>query len=191
MPPTFSRRVASAGPSLCYSSLVTGQLIFLFANKSSQTEIMKSFALIAALASLAVATPLSFVAEGQQLPLTPDVQGQDYPGFDLDLSEQRLVQLEEGQDPVWISELDKVVILTSHSIPTLLSQLSRSISRLRGSISSMCEHKSRILITITLILPSGHSTHTQSLGSSAHLRASLRRALLLLFFLSELGSAMR
>lgn len=74
---------------------------------------MKSFALIAALASLAVASPVLDVLQQQPLLSTqPEYptfveRPTSHPGFDLDLSERRLVQL-EGQDPVWISELDKV-----------------------------------------------------------------------------------
>jgi len=36
-----------------------------------------------------------------------EIQEQQYPGFDLNLNELRLVQL-EGQEPVWISELEKI-----------------------------------------------------------------------------------
>lgn len=65
---------------------------------------MKSFSILISLAYLAVATPLiydgydqaSFSADGS------------YPGFDLDLTARRLVQL-EGQPPVWMTELEKVL----------------------------------------------------------------------------------
>lgn len=39
----------------------------------------------------------------EQIPLG----NEQYPGFDIDLNAQRLVQL-EGQEPVWMSEWDKV-----------------------------------------------------------------------------------
>lgn len=54
---------------------------------------------------LCIALAVSAVPAGpqdSQMPL-----GSSMVGFDLDLSEQRLVQL-EGQAPQWISELDKV-----------------------------------------------------------------------------------
>ena len=66
---------------------------------------------------------------------------QTYPGFDLDLDGLRWVQL-EGQDPVLMTELEKVSSLIpfrpflsfpeSHSPP-------RSISRQQGSNSSICK----------------------------------------------------
>lgn len=63
----------------------------------------KVFVLLLAFASVAIATP--FASEGAQQPFdTPLV---DYPGFDLDLNARRLVQM-EGQDPVWVTELDKI-----------------------------------------------------------------------------------
>lgn len=66
---------------------------------------------------------------------------QTYPGFDLDLDALRLVQL-EGQDPVLMTELEKVSSLSpfrlflsfpeSHYSP-------RSISRQQVSSSLICE----------------------------------------------------
>ena len=66
---------------------------------------------------------------------------QAYPGFDLDLSALRWVQL-EGQDPVMMTELEKVSSLTPFR-PFFSSSeshlLLRSISRQRESSSSTCE----------------------------------------------------
>ena len=64
---------------------------------------MRSFAPLLALASLVVATQALF--DNVQTPLGSTL----VPGFDLDLSEMRLVQV-EGQEPAWVSELEKVHI---------------------------------------------------------------------------------
>ena len=69
---------------------------------------MKSFAALLALASLVVASPT--LSGNVQTPLTSDVE---YAGYSLDLAEMRLVQL-EGQDPVWVSELEKVRFQLCH-----------------------------------------------------------------------------
>ena len=65
---------------------------------------MKSFAVLLALASIVVASPT--LVNNAQTPLGA-VQNVEYPGYNLDLAELRLVQV-EGQDPVWVSELEKV-----------------------------------------------------------------------------------
>lgn len=66
---------------------------------------MRSFPILLSLVSLIAATPLAY--EGQ----TPfNAQTPTYPGFDLDLNARRLVQL-EGQEPVWMTELEKVIVL--------------------------------------------------------------------------------
>lgn len=64
---------------------------------------MRVFAIILALAAASAANPLLF-KESEQRPL--GFQQQTHPGFDLDLNERRLIQL-EGQEPVWITELEK------------------------------------------------------------------------------------
>jgi bacterial leucyl aminopeptidase len=66
---------------------------------------MKSALALLSLVTLALAGPvLQFEGDADQqflgLPTT-------YPGYDLDLNEQRLVEL-EGQPPKWVSELEKV-----------------------------------------------------------------------------------
>jgi leucyl aminopeptidase len=56
----------------------------------------------------AVPSPLSAFAGSDQLPLGGlEEHAITYPGFNLDLSAQRLVQM-EGQEPVWMTELEKV-----------------------------------------------------------------------------------
>ncbi|KAI0921575.1 hypothetical protein AcV7_008208 [Taiwanofungus camphoratus] len=66
---------------------------------------MKSFTLLLPIISLAVATSFSF-NENEQIPFGTNLQ-ETYPGFDLDLSELRWVEL-EGQAPVLMSELEKI-----------------------------------------------------------------------------------
>lgn len=63
---------------------------------------MKSFLIILSLVSLVATTPLVY---NVQFPL--GTQQESYPGFDLDLTAVRLVQM-EGEAPVWMTELDKV-----------------------------------------------------------------------------------
>lgn len=59
---------------------------------------------------IATATPLASFDVGSQHPFgTTEELVTSYPGFDLDLSEQRLVQM-DGQEPVWMTELEKVII---------------------------------------------------------------------------------
>ena len=53
----------------------------------------------------------------------------NYPGFDLDLNELRLVQL-EGRDPVWMTEYEKVGFSCS-MVATLKLTWGRSKPRLR------------------------------------------------------------
>ncbi|KAK7695698.1 hypothetical protein QCA50_000334 [Cerrena zonata] len=65
---------------------------------------MRAFTIILAFVSAALANPLLF-ADSQQTPLGN--QQTTYPGFDVDLNERRLIQL-EGQQPVWLTELDKI-----------------------------------------------------------------------------------
>ncbi|KAJ3476962.1 hypothetical protein NLI96_g10793 [Meripilus lineatus] len=112
---------------------------------------MKSFALISALACLAVASPLTAFVSDQQ-PLVSDARPQSHPGFDLDLSELRLVQLGEDEEPVWMTELDKVTSF-DYSIPC----------------SSNCSQINLKAEGVNFF----DITDTQSLGSTAHLRASL------------------
>lgn len=45
-----------------------------------------------------------------------DVPSNPQPGFNLNLDELRLVQLSEGQEPVWMTELEKV--RTTHCTAT-------------------------------------------------------------------------
>jgi leucyl aminopeptidase len=64
---------------------------------------MKSFLIIISLVSLVSTTPLVY---NDQFPV--GTQQGSYPGFDLDLNAVRLVQM-EGESPVWMTELDKVI----------------------------------------------------------------------------------
>ena len=66
---------------------------------------MKSFSVLLALASLVIASPA--ILNNAQIPLGSVQDATQYPGYDLDLAELRLVQVED-QDPVWVSELEKV-----------------------------------------------------------------------------------
>jgi leucyl aminopeptidase len=63
---------------------------------------MLSFAVLLGLVNLVVAGPLY-----EQIP----INGQStHPGFSLDLNARRLVQF-EGQEPKWLTELEKVLIV--------------------------------------------------------------------------------
>lgn len=64
---------------------------------------MKSLSIILPLISFVVASPLS----SSQEQLFFNAEGATYPGFDLDLTALRLVEM-EGQAPVWVTELEKV-----------------------------------------------------------------------------------
>ena len=104
---------------------------------------MKFLALLA-LVSAAVATPLSLYDNGLQSPLG-DLLPTSYPGFDLDLSEPRLIQLEGHDEPVTMTELEKVRKRVSYGLPTNPSFSWRHLlyprfeRRLRASSSSTCE----------------------------------------------------
>lgn len=64
---------------------------------------LKLFVFLLSISSLGKANPLGF-AQDDQTPL----------GYDLDLSSLRLVQL-EGNDPVWMTEIEKVGFSISSS----------------------------------------------------------------------------
>lgn len=70
---------------------------------------MKS--VLAGLSFVCVALAIPFFSTGDNVQLPLSMESLDeyasYPGFDLDLNQLRLVQL-EGQDPVWMTELQKV-----------------------------------------------------------------------------------
>ena len=75
---------------------------------------MKSFALLLAVASVAVSTPLIFGDNGQ-VNLAIESLPQSYPGFDLDLNAQRWVQV-DGKEPVLMTELEKVIVYCVESV---------------------------------------------------------------------------
>jgi hypothetical protein len=75
---------------------------------------MISLALVSLVCLGAVASPLSAPGFSEQVPIGGlGQQITTFPGFDLDLSARRLVQF-EGQEPVWMTELEKVLYVTRH-----------------------------------------------------------------------------
>ena len=66
---------------------------------------MKTFAVLLSLLTLAIANPIGIYGQEQEQ-LSMELPTR-YPGYSLDLSAMRLVEL-EGQSPVWMSELEKV-----------------------------------------------------------------------------------
>ena len=73
---------------------------------SSSTVTMKSLSLVLIAACLAAATPLNTFENVQQ----PLAEYQNYPGFNYDLTERRLVQLDNTDEPVWMTELEKIKV---------------------------------------------------------------------------------
>ncbi|KAH9853778.1 peptidase [Lenzites betulinus] len=69
---------------------------------------MKASALLLALVSAAVATPLSLYDNAQSPLGDVNLLPTSYPGFDLDLSAPRLVQLDGQDEPVMMTELEKI-----------------------------------------------------------------------------------
>lgn len=67
----------------------------------SPSPTMKSFAALLALVSIVAAVPAAY---NEQIPLGKQAT---YPGFSLDLNARRLVQM-DGQEPIWMTELEKV-----------------------------------------------------------------------------------
>jgi hypothetical protein len=92
---------------------------------------MKSSLISLSLACAVLSTPLSF-PEGEQAPFDAGLMT-SYPGFTLDLDAQRLVQT-EGKDPVWMTEMDKVlqfqpcVSLTKPSIVAQVQAKAQGVS---------------------------------------------------------------
>jgi leucyl aminopeptidase len=69
---------------------------------------MKSTFALLSLACLAVSRPLSSPETSEQVFLGGlEEHSTNYPGFDIDLTSQRLIQL-EGREPIWMTELEKV-----------------------------------------------------------------------------------
>jgi len=69
---------------------------------------MKSVYAVLSFVCVALAIPFFSTGDNVQVPVVLE-EHTNFPGFDLDLNELRLVQL-EGQDPVWMTELDKIQI---------------------------------------------------------------------------------
>jgi len=72
-----------------------------FPHAVAHSATMKSFTVLLTLVSLALASPTFWNQDGQ-VPFADEASG-----YDLDLSERRLIEL-EGQAPVWVTEGDKV-----------------------------------------------------------------------------------
>jgi hypothetical protein len=94
----------------------------------------------------------------------------NYPGYDLDLNELRLVQL-EGREPVWMTEYEKVRFWCCGSVlvatPKLtLLRRSRFKPRHRVRTSSICECPAALRLVPGTKVPTPHSTDAQELGDS-------------------------
>ena len=78
---------------------------------------MKSVLAFLSLAFLATARPLSSLESSEQVFFGGlEEHGTNYPGFDLDLTSRRLVQM-EGREPVWMTELEKVYHIVAKVCP--------------------------------------------------------------------------
>ena len=114
---------------------------------------MKFLALLA-LVSAAVATPaLSLHDNNAQAALLGDVFPTSYPGFDLDLDAKRLVQLEGQEEPIVMTELEKVCTRPSFSpgeasFTDTFRHFPRSGPRLKALSSSTCMSSSPSLHTL-------------------------------------------
>jgi len=93
---------------------------------------MKSFAFLFALVSCALATPLTY----EQIPIGVETA---QPGFSLDLNARRLVQF-EGQEPLWMTELEKVTAVKCVLFDRFLNcHFVRSKPRLKDGSSLTCK----------------------------------------------------
>lgn len=79
---------------------------------NSTTTTMLFSALLCSSIALSSASPLGALLENQvSFELrNPDSSFQIPNGFNIDLESMRLVQFNDGEEPVWISELDKVCL---------------------------------------------------------------------------------
>ena len=133
-----------------------------------------------ALVSATVATPaLSLYDNSAQEPLLGDVLPTSYPGFDLDLDAQRLVQLEGQEEPIVMTELEKVCTRPLFSpgeasfMPVTFRHSSRSEPRLKALGSSTCKSCPSSLHTFAL--NDGPRTDALDLGSRARFRVATKR----------------
>ncbi len=135
---------------------------------------MKFLALLA-LVSTALATPLALY-DSAQSPLGGDVLPTQYPGFDLDLNELRLVQLEGHEDPVVMTELEKVYT-PSTCIRLRVSAVCRHSDSGQGSGHQVlrCVSLPPVFSEARLIRPA--RTETLDLGSRAQFRTATKRVL--------------
>jgi hypothetical protein len=98
---------------------------------------MKSLLALISFICAAVATPLATDNAGQIL-LDAGLMA-SYPGFNLDLNAQRLIQV-DGEAPVWTTELGKVVISVLADISTVSKSFTpRFVPKLKASSSSTCD----------------------------------------------------
>jgi hypothetical protein len=101
---------------------------------------MKSFAVLLSLLTLAIANPIGLYGQEQEQ-LLMELPTR-YPGYSLDLSAMRLVEL-EGQSPVWMSELEKVRTV-------FLTHLSRKLSVI--TVPDQAQSQGRQLLGHVLVL---------------------------------------
>lgn len=142
---------------------------------------MKFLALLA-LVSAAVATPLSLYDNGFQTPMidTGDLLltelPTEYPGFDLDLNEIRLVQLEGLDEPVEMTELQKVRLHTGLPPHALFSWCLPSLDSSQSSRNQILRCVSTRCLPIHAAA-SSHAVRTEArdLGSRAQFRAARKR----------------
>ena len=101
---------------------------------------MKSFAVLFALVSCALATPLT------QNPIGVETAQH---GFSLDLNARRLVQF-EGQEPLWMTELEKVTNVKCVVFDRFLNcHIVRSKQRLKDGSSLTCKPLRHALASFT------------------------------------------
>jgi hypothetical protein len=99
-----------------------------------------------------------------------DVPTNPQPGFSLNLDELRLVQLSEGQEPVWMTELEKVKIHCIFGVSTHRSPL-RLRLKPKDFISSTCTNSlSSIECWFFIYFYCLYSTDNSDLSSSVHSR---------------------
>jgi leucyl aminopeptidase len=84
---------------------------------------MKFLALVLPFVGLASAIPLSGLYDNGDMSVLPWYK-QKYPGFNIDLSAQRLVQM-EGMEPVLMTEMEKVMVKVYSAVLFILIALFR------------------------------------------------------------------
>lgn len=113
---------------------------------NSTTITMLFSALLCSSIALSSASPLGALLENQvRFELSkPESSFQVPNGFNIDLESMRLVQFNDGEEPVWISELDKVCLrattwrTASQHVCFIRGCVARSLPRLPASASLIC-----------------------------------------------------